>query len=189
MHVEMALTAIKALLLARFSALAIITIVASILVLLTTYLALITYPNLENSTRNRRELSAQATRVERETNNLNAPKPGQTVSTLFLNTNFLANVSRELHRIQEKHRLTLLRTTFKEDFASSTVAPNIEIQMVVQGTYSQVRQLALGALNSIPALALHSLDFKRSTQAGSAQEAAPSIEAIITLRLFVKAAS
>jgi hypothetical protein len=111
------------------------------------------------------------------------------IDSIFLSPDDITNVSRKLHELQEKHSLQLLRTSFKDDLTSASLPPGIEIQMAVKGQYLQVRKMALASLNQIRALSLQTLDIKRTSADTSPGDPTTIVDAVITLRLFIKAGS
>jgi hypothetical protein len=176
----------RTLLLSKFSSVGIAALVTALASIPGLFGALAYYPDKLANTLTEKIASvnavAEANKASIQTQLLQQKtKP---ISTVFIEATFVTNVSRELHSLAEKSNVKISRISMKDDRNSSTLPRNIEIQLSVEGSYPQIRQLAMSSLNKIDALAIQSLEFKRRPQS-TEQNAGAKVEAQINMRLFV----
>jgi hypothetical protein len=152
----------------------------------TALIAFVYFPERMLLAREQRDSALTAQEKRRLSSQSISGAPTASLDAAFLALNELTSVSRTLHEIQEKYALKLVRTSFKDDLTSATLPPNIEIQMVVRGPYVQVRKMALSSLNAIQALSLQNVDIKAEPMNASDPQA--TVDAVLTMRLFIKAA-
>ena len=185
-------SAIHAHIISRFSSIGVATIFILLSAIPAAFAAISYYPNQYEKLLLEKQRLESARGNERAEANLKSIHQVPSISTVFIEPTFITNVSQEFYATAEKNRISILRISLKEDKSSSNLPRNVEIQIVVTGTYPQIRQLAMSSLNKIEALGLQSIQFKRRLQDNENQEAqqpnkengAP-VEAQLNFRLFV----
>lgn len=85
-----------------------------------------------------------------------------------------------LYKIADKERLTLSHGEYRSAGPKDKHPAQLQIQLPVTGSYTQIRRFITSALAEIPFLALDEIDFQRSQSGGS------EIEAKIRFTLFLR---